>query len=290
MSISTQVQIPEMEQVQLFESFPKGIIALDMETTGLSPLFDKVIELGAIKITPAGVETFHQLIDPKIPIPPKVISIHGIRDENVRGKPTIDEILPSFLHFIGELPLLAHNAKFDLGFLILALHHFGHPLPMNPVYCSVKFSREVFSDQESYKLEELSKSLNIQLKNHHRAFDDALACLRLFTLGLLKMKKEAQPSFLGFKNSFLFYCSDFKANCFEDIPEHLNILRLKTQQQRIVEILYKGGSHRDCFRPVLPLSLLPMPNGHFLYAQCLLSQHQKFFSLKKISEVRLRQE
>ncbi len=282
----TSLEIPEPELTELLQVFPRGVIALDLETTGLSPLFDKIIELSAVKITPRGIETFDQLIDPKIPIPQEAMAIHGINDLDLKGQPSLLEILPRFLSFVDELPLIAHNAKFDLGFLLLALHHSPHPLPNNAVYCTVKFSRQVFHNQKSHKLGDLSHSLGIQLENHHRALDDAWACLKLFTLGLLKVKKDnpKQPSIL--RESLLFHCSDFHQNAFEEIPNKLKPLIKKTRSQAVVDILYKGGSHRSLFRPIRPVSFLPMPEGHILYALCLLSNHYKFFALKKISEIK----
>ena len=92
--------LSDTEKENLLRSFPNGIVAVDLETTGLSPLIDKVIELSAIKITPYGEETFDQLIDPRIDIPQFTIDIHGITNDMVQGKPLYSDVLPDFINFV----------------------------------------------------------------------------------------------------------------------------------------------------------------------------------------------
>jgi DNA polymerase-3 subunit alpha (Gram-positive type) len=95
----------------------KIFVAFDIETTGLSPNLDRIIELGAVKYQDGKVvETFNELISPGIPLPPESIEVHGITEDMLEGMPPVEEVLPHFLKFVGDGILVAHNAKFDTGF------------------------------------------------------------------------------------------------------------------------------------------------------------------------------
>jgi len=100
-------------------------VAFDTETTGLHPMVHRLVEIGAIRFRLDGRETttFQSLINPQIPIPLDVQQVHGITNRMVRGQPTVDQILPRFIEFLGESDtiLLAHNVPFDLSFLAMAL-------------------------------------------------------------------------------------------------------------------------------------------------------------------------
>ncbi|ATH07003.1 hypothetical protein BIY24_03345 [Halobacteriovorax marinus] len=273
----------EAEREILLRSFPNGIVALDLETTGLSPLIDKVIELSAIKVTPYGEDVFDELIDPKIEIPKFTIDIHGITNDMVQGKRTLDKVLPEFINFIGSLPLVAHNAKFDLGFIVFGMHQIGLPLHESHVYCSCKFSRYALRGSTNFKLSTLTTELEIPLENHHRALDDAIACLKVYERGLRVFKK---PDRKILNEGHLFKLKDFDKQDDFEIPKKLKPLQDKVKDQEMIEIKYRGGSLKNQFRPIRPISFLPMPQGNMLYAHCLVSDMYKSFSLKKIAELR----
>ncbi|MBT7611331.1 MAG: hypothetical protein HN576_16345 [Bacteriovoracaceae bacterium] len=270
----------------LLKAFPDGVIALDLETTGLSPLIDKIIEVSAVKITQGEdhiqVDYFDELINPEIPIPEKTISIHGITDDMVKGKPFIQEIFPKFLEWIGELPLIAHNAKFDLGFLMYESHESKLKTKDNTIYCSCQYARVVLPKQ-SCRLKDLTNKLGIKLVNHHRALDDAMASLEVFGHGILYQSKNDQGPAL--KKGLLFSLAEFDKPISMAIPEHLELLEQNVMDQNILMIQYQGGSHKGKLRPIRPISLLPMPLGSILYAHCLLSDLYKFFALRKVKKV-----
>ena len=275
--------LSEQEKEAILRSFPNGIIALDLETTGLSPLIDKVIELSAIKITPYGEEVFDELIDPQIEIPQFTIDIHGITNDMVQGKPLLKDVLPSFVNFMGSLPLVAHNAKFDLGFIVFGMHQCKMDLNEIHVYCSCKFSRYSLKGMPNFKLATLTKELEIPLENHHRALDDAIACLKVYAKGLSIFKK---PDRKILNEGYLFKMKDFEKQSDFEIPNGLQPILDKVKKQEIIEIKYRGGSLKNQFRPIRPISFLPMPQGNMLYAHCLHSDMYKSFSLKKISQLR----
>jgi len=141
---------PELQTLLNF--FPRGLIALDLETTGLSPLVDQIIEIAALKITPDGAFLFDTLINPGIPIPEETIVFHQINDEMVKNSPKILEILPSFHYFLEDLPIVAHNAKFDLGFIVMALQKNSMPLSGSDIFCSCKLARHTHKSAQNHKL------------------------------------------------------------------------------------------------------------------------------------------
>ncbi len=262
---------------ELEKSFTRGVIFLDLETTGLSPLVDRMIEISGVKYKDGEWTTFDQLVNPEIPIPEHTTDIHGITDEDVAGAAPIRVVLPEFLEFMEDCAIVAHNAKFDSGFLLFWLHQLGLPFPNSRIYCSWRFSKMAFPELQSYKLGNICESLDLVLENHHRALDDAYACLQIFLKGLQSLyKKEA------IRDGYLYHMKEFEKYDHFEIPEHLKGLVSKVCYQQIVDIKYTGGNHKNKYRPIRPVSFLPMPEGLVLYGLCLLSNMQKSFFIRKI--------
>src|SRR5210317_2226828 len=96
----------------------EGYVILDLETTGLSKHYHKITEIAAMKIKDNEiVDKFEALVNPQVPIPKFITRLTGITNEMVENEPTIDEIMPKFLEFLEDHPIVAHNATFDHGFL-----------------------------------------------------------------------------------------------------------------------------------------------------------------------------
>lgn len=272
--------LTDAETSAVISAFPQGVISIDLETTGLSPLMDKIIELSALKLTPdAQIKSFSTLINPEIDIPKDSTEIHGITNEMVQKAPTWSQVMPQFIEFIEELPLLAHNAKFDLGFLMFNLQKSKQLYKNNEVYCSCQYARRSLPQMPNHKLKTLVDELGITLENHHRAEDDALAALQVLAKGLTQTQGKTKPL-------KLFELQEFNPKNGLDIPKHLQGLKKKVRFGHIVMIKYKGGTHKNQWRPVQPTSLLPLPHGSVMYAKCLLSQIYKSFLLSRISEWR----
>lgn len=283
------IDIKEEEIDALLDYFPQGVISFDLETTGLSPLTDRVIELSAVKIAPnRNIRTFSELVNPHIPIPKITTNIHGITDQMVSNCRSLDDVLEEFLDFCSEKPAIAHNASFDAGFLVFSIHHLKLQLPQLHIYCSCRFSRASFREFQGHSLKFLSEQLSIPLKNHHRALDDALACLRIFANALKHNKNnlDSKASDYLFKSSRLFNLQDFTKNKNMTLADHLLPLKGLTSSQTPSMLQYKGGSHGKNDRPIRPIGLLPMPSGNILYAHCLLSDMYKSFALSKIKSIR----
>lgn len=158
--------------------------AFDTETTGLSRVNDRIIEIGAVRFSKDGIQgIFNELIYPEKAIPVQSQQIHGISDEMLKGKPLFRDIADSFLDFIGDSQLIAHNSNFDISFVNKELENAGKPVLKSQAYRAIDtviLSRQVFPEFEKHTLQFLAARLNISSGNAHRASDDARVCMELF--------------------------------------------------------------------------------------------------------------
>lgn len=162
--------------------YPKSIlasantyIALDIETTGLNPAFDQILELAAVRMEDGEIkERFSQLINPGRHIPPFITELTGIRDEMVEHAPNIHNALPVFLDFLGDSLLLGHNTAFDLRFIrynsMIVMKH----RVMNPYMDTLRISRLLFPDLPDHKLTTLIHAFRVGETVEHRALSDAI--------------------------------------------------------------------------------------------------------------------
>jgi ATP-dependent DNA helicase DinG len=158
----------------------RSFVALDIETTGADPAKDRIIEIGAIRYEDGQeVAALSQLIDPGQPIPLRIQNLTGILPAMVQGKPTFGQIAAQLSELVGDLPLVAHNAGFDISLLEAAMAREGRSFA-NPVYDTVEFSRIARPLAKNHRLATLVQHLNIRLEQHHRAEDDARACGQIF--------------------------------------------------------------------------------------------------------------
>lgn len=272
----------ESDVQRLLSLFPNGVIAFDLETTGLSPMVDQIIEIGAVKIkADGGLTCFETLIDPKIKIPENTIRIHGITNEMVADAPGITTALEQFSLFTENLPLIAHNAKFDVGFFAMQLQKHALPMTRSQVYCSCKWARSLVKNVKNHKLSELALHFQIPLLHHHRALDDAFASMLIFARASKVIDATSQLS-----KAHLYNMENFDPSKMEELPAPLKKLEEWVAISATIEIKYAGGSYKNQFRPVKILSLLNTPDGNVLYAYCYLGKMHKTFKISKILEVR----
>lgn len=269
------------EITSLLTLFPKGIVAVDLETTGLSPLVDKIIEIAAVKLTPDGVvSSFHTLINPLIDIPEFTIQFHGLRNGDLTLAPTIKKPLKSFWDFVERHPMIAHNSSFDLGYLIKSCHDHQIEFPPLDIYDSCRYVRAIYKPLETppknYKLSTLCEFFQIPFQ-HHVAIEDTFACLKV-TAGTAKMESDHKKAL---EKSFVFRLSSFYQNDCFNFSARLNGLRDMVQNKDLVQIDYRGKNMKG-IRWVRPIGLMPLPKGPVLFGECLVSGMNKSFLLKKI--------
>lgn len=158
----------------------KDFIAVDIETTGLSPVKDKIIEIGAVKVNDGRItEHFSKLIDPKIELPQRIVSLTGITDAMLKDQETIDVVIRQFYEFAQDLPLLGHNILFDYSFLKTALLKEGLEFERKGID-TLYISRVLHEEMDSKSLDVMCQKYGIVNENHHRAYDDAVTSMRLY--------------------------------------------------------------------------------------------------------------
>ena len=166
-------------------------VVFDIETTGLNSHFNKIIEIGAVKIK-AGriIDRYSQLINPGISIPYHITEITSITNEQVANQPKIDEAIEKFVEFVGDAVLVAHNAPFDMGFIKRDIKEYLNINLENSVIDTLQMARDLFPDLKKYGLGDLNKVLGLALENHHRAVDDSQATANMFNIFLEKYKEK----------------------------------------------------------------------------------------------------
>jgi DNA polymerase III subunit epsilon len=156
-------------------------ICFDCETTGLDKE-DLIIEIALVKFTLNGIiDSFETLIDPKKEIPQESINIHHITQDMVKGKPTIETIIPTILSFIGREKIVGHGIEFDINMVDAAAKraHIPCNLKENVFIDTLRLAR-VYGDSPSNSLEQLRKHFAIPEEGAHRAMNDVLVNIEVF--------------------------------------------------------------------------------------------------------------
>ena len=161
-------------------------IVLDTETTGLDFTRERMVEFAAVRLENGKVvDEYQTLINPQQHIRKSSIAIHGITPEMVEDAPIESDVMPKILEFIGDYPIVAHNAIFDYSFLNEAKQRFNGERLENPRIDTQAMFREIAPELESHGLDALTERFHVELKNHHRAMADAMG----LALAYPKLKK-----------------------------------------------------------------------------------------------------
>lgn len=154
------------------KEFVSDYVVFDLETTGLEASSDRIIEIGALKYKNNElVDEFSILINPEIELPPVITKITGLKDEDLKDKETIENVLPKFITFIEDLPLIAHNSEFDLGFIEGNIKRLGLNMISNKNIDTIEIARIYIPKAYNYKLETLKKYFHLEYGSH-RSVDD----------------------------------------------------------------------------------------------------------------------
>lgn len=156
----------------------KNYIVCDLETSGLDPQKDKIIEIAMIKVKDYSiVEAYQTLINPGIKLPFRITRLTGISDTELAASLTINEILPDIINFMEGIPMVGHNVEFDRSFLASLLGH----LPFSTYLDTYELTKILFPHFNDYSLSGLANQLNFNHRPCHRAMDDTIAAVELLS-------------------------------------------------------------------------------------------------------------
>ncbi|RFU67808.1 PolC-type DNA polymerase III [Bacillus sp. V59.32b] len=228
-------------------------VVFDVETTGLSAVYDTIIELAAVKMRDGEIiDRFESFANPHHPLSATTIELTGITDELVQNAPEVGEVLEKFRVWAGDDVLVAHNASFDMGFLNVGYKKIGHPKAANPVIDTLELGRFLYPEFKNHRLNTLAKKFDIELTQHHRAIYDAEATGYL----LVKMLKDADEKGIIYHDQLNEHMGE--GNAYQrSRPSHCTLL---VQNETGLKNLFKlvSISHLNYFYrvPRIPRSVL----------------------------------
>ncbi len=154
--------------------------SVDIETTGLSPRYSSIIELGAVKVRGGQpVDQVSLLVDPGFSIPAEITALTGITDDMLWTAPPLCDVLPYFLDFVGGDVIVGHNVHFDVNFLYDKALSIGLPPVSNDFVDTMRLSRKLFPQYGRHRLADLAERFGVMPETAHRALADcytAAAC------------------------------------------------------------------------------------------------------------------
>ena len=228
-------------------------VVFDIETTGFSPVNNKIIEIGAVKIQQGEItDRFSVFVNPGVPIPFEIEKLTSINDSMVMDAPPIEVILPQFLDFCQDAVLVAHNANFDMSFIMENAKRQGLSRKFTFVD-TLGIARVLLTHQAKHTLDAVAKTLSISLENHHRAVDDAECTAHIF-LKFSAMLKERGADTLSKINAL----GESSPDIIKKLTSYHAIILAENNIGR--ENLYRlvSASHLQYFnrQPRVPKSLL----------------------------------
>lgn len=241
----------------------REFVIFDVETTGLSSVYDTIIEIGAVKMKNGEVlERFDKFINPHHPLSEQTINLTSITDEMVSAADDEDVVIKQFQDFYGDRPLCGHNVQFDVGFVNAALRRAGLSEITQPVVDTLEVSRLLHPEQNRHTLDSLAKKYNVSLEHHHRANQDAEATGYLMYKLLDAFKKKYNEDNLNNLNGYAAHGEVYK----RARPSHMTML---AKDQKGLKNLYKLvsiASTKDFYRiPRTPKSDLADLHEGLLY-------------------------
>ena len=171
------------------QSIDTTYCVLDLETTGFSPLTEKITEVGIMKVKDGEViDEFSCFVNPEKPIPQRVVEVTNITDDMVKDAETIDKVFPKVLEFLGDSVIVAHNAGFDVGFLKHNAKVLGYDFDYTYID-TLSLAKDLFPNFKKYKLGKIADELGIVVEVAHRALDDVDTTVKVFKV-MMKMLKD----------------------------------------------------------------------------------------------------
>ncbi len=265
-------------------------VAFDVETTGLSPVANRLVELSGVRFKKDKDEfdTFSTLINPEVPIPREVSDIHGITDDMVRDAPTFKEAVTSFVDWSGpDAVMMAHNAPFDVEFLRVNLARAGRPCPQNFVVDTLTISREFLRDSKNHQLKTVVEHLDLPKGEYHRALSDSVHVKEVFRSLSNKFQLNKWSDLLDYGFVSSFHYDRFAESSMNSLPQETLLI-----VESIKDLIERSGSMKmeyqgqyKSVRTVQPTALIHSRGNFYLTAFCRRAQAERTFRVDKISKV-----
>jgi DNA polymerase III epsilon subunit family exonuclease len=268
-------------------------VAFDTETTGLYPGFDQIVEIAACRFHNGTItDQFQTLVNPMRDIPDEVVAIHGITEEMVRDAPSGDIAVRDFLEYIGEDPLLAHNAPFDERFISFNCHKFEIKTPSNPVYDSLLLTRRLFPELKSHGLASLTDVFGISHTVKHRAMPDVIGLRGVFEQCINRLEKNQICTLQQFELWYgdPIHFSPDKYDLLVSLPEEYKELKEAIEKGVPMEVMYEDRSGKRTRRMINPQGLYVAYGNLYLTAFCHLRDANRNFKLERIHAFRIVEE
>jgi len=238
------------------EPLDGGIVAFDIETTGLDSRRERITEIGAVLFRGGRqIETFHTYVNSERHISAEITRLTGITDEMVADAPGEEEAIRQFLAFAEDVPLAAHNAAFDIGFIDEACRR--HGMDFDPVYVdTLALAQAMRPELKNHRLDTVARALELPDFEHHRATDDAVTC-GLILLRLFEEMRRAGVAALSGVNEYIRPLRREAAYGRRMRPQHICILaRTQAGLKNLYRIVTKSYLEHLKRYPTIPKSLL----------------------------------
>lgn len=158
----------------------ENFVAIDIETSGLNPAEDKIIEIGMVKVIEGKIaDKYETLVNPRLLIGERITQLTGITQDMLEQKPFIEDIIGDIIAFTEDLPVLGHNVIFDYSFIKKAAVNSGLKFEKTGID-TLKLARRLLPELEHKNLEYLCEHFGIEAGSSHRAYDDAVSAMKLF--------------------------------------------------------------------------------------------------------------
>ncbi|ENO88400.1 exonuclease domain-containing protein [Thauera linaloolentis] len=172
-------------------SLPRRLAFIDVESTGAHPVRDRITEIAILRVEDGVlVDRWESLVDPEAPIPPLIQQITGITDEMVAGAPRFEALADHVRSLLADCVFVAHNARFDFGFIKNAFSRLGQPFDAH-VLCTVKLSRALFPEHHRHGLDALIERHGLQCGARHRAMGDTEALWQFVQMAQARFAPDA---------------------------------------------------------------------------------------------------
>ena len=273
-------------------AFADEIVCFDIETTGLKVDREAITEIGAVVLKNGEVtERFQTFVNPNRRLTPEIIGLTGITDAMLADAPSLKEALQAFLNFVGDRPLAAHNAEFDIGFIRAGCRKVG--LAFDPTYVdTLILAQNLLPEIHKHKLDIVAEHLDLPAFNHHRASDDAAMVAYMLIPFFEKMETEHGISHLQQINEKMLELrpQGTKSSRF---PKHIILLaKNKLGLKNLYQLI--SASNLKYFKrvPVIPKTeLVAHREGLIIGSACeagelfkAVTEHKDWAELKRIAE------